>query len=33
MDAFDTWTDEEVSTYIRLMEKYVDCFRQQIEKL
>lgn len=33
MDAFDTWTDEEVSTYIRLMEKYVDCFRQRIEKL
>ena len=33
MDAFDTWTDEEVSTYIRLMEKYVYCFRQQIEKL
>ena len=33
MDAFDTWTDEEVSTYIRLMEKYVDCFHRQIEKL
>ena len=33
MDAFDTWTDEEVSTYIRLMEKNVDCFRKQIETL
>ncbi|BCJ95947.1 hypothetical protein acsn021_35160 [Anaerocolumna cellulosilytica] len=33
MDAFDTWTEDEISTYIRLMEKYADCFRQQIEKL
>ena len=32
-DAFDSWTEEEISTYIRLMEKYADCFRQQIEKL
>lgn len=33
MDAFDTWTEAEISTYIRLMEKYAECFRQQIEKL
>nr|WP_297939734.1 MarR family transcriptional regulator [uncultured Lachnoclostridium sp.] len=33
MNAFDTWTEDEISTYIGLMEKYADCFRQQIEKL
>ncbi len=33
MDAFDTWTEDEISTYIRLMEKYADCFRHQIERL
>lgn len=33
MQAFDTWTDEEIDTYIRLMEKYAHCFRQQIEQL
>lgn len=33
MQAFDTWSDEEVSTYIRLMEKYADCFRRQVENL
>ena len=33
MDAFDTWTEEEISTYIRLMEKYAECFRLEIEKL
>ena len=33
IDAFDSWTEDEVSTYIRLMEKYTDCFRQQIENL
>lgn len=33
MDAFDTWTEDEISTYIHLMEKYADCFRHQIEKL
>ena len=31
--AFDSWSAEEVSTYIRLMEKYVSCFRQQIDDL
>lgn len=33
MDAFDSWTDDEISTYIHLMEKYADCFRQQIDNL
>lgn len=32
-DAFDSWTEEEIKTYLRLMEKYIDCFRQQIEKI
>lgn len=32
-NAFDSWAEEEISTYIALMEKYNDCFRHQIEKL
>ena len=32
-DAFDAWTDDEINTYIALMEKYTECLRQQIEKL
>ena len=32
-NAFGTWTEEEINTYIQLMEKYADCFRSQIEKL
>ncbi len=31
--AFDSWSDDEISTYIRLMEKYVSCFRKQIDEL
>ena len=31
--AFDSWTEEEVDTYIRLMEQYTTCFRRQIEAL
>lgn len=31
--AFDTWSEEEICTYIHLMEKYVHCFRKQIEKI
>lgn len=31
--AFDTWSEEEIGTYIHLMEKYVHCFRKQIEKI
>lgn len=33
IQAFDTWSEEEISTYIHLMEKYVHCFRKQIEKI
>lgn len=32
-DAFGSWREEDVRTYIRLMEKYNDCFREQIKKL
>ena len=32
-DAFGSWSEEEISTYIALMEKYNNCFRSQIEKL
>jgi len=28
--AFDSWSTEEINTYIHLMEKYADCFRKQI---
>ena len=28
--AFETWSSEEVNTYIRLMEKYADCLRIQV---
>ena len=31
--AFDSWTEQEIETYIRLMEKYKACFRQQVELL
>lgn len=31
--AFDAWTEEEIRTYLRLFEKYVDCFRTQVENL
>ncbi len=33
MDAFETWTEAEISTYIRLMGKYVACFRQKVQNL
>jgi len=32
-EAFDSWSTEEINTYIRLMEKYVECFRKQIDAL
>lgn len=31
--AFGTWTEEEISAYIHLMEKYTHCFRKQVEDL
>lgn len=33
IQAFDVWSEEEISAFIHLMEKYADCFRQQIEAL
>lgn len=33
MNAFDSWTKEEIETYIRLMAKYADCFQKQVELL
>lgn len=32
-DTFNDWTEEEISTYIGLMEKHEACFRRQIEKM
>ncbi len=31
--AFSSWTEEEINAHIGYMEKYIDSFRQQIEKL
>lgn len=31
--AFDTWSEEEIGTYIHLMEKYTHCFRKQIKNM
>ncbi len=31
--AFASWTEEEIDTHIRLMEKYARSFREQVEKL
>ena len=31
--AFDSWSEEEISVYIALMEKYNDCFRRQVGTL
>lgn len=33
VNAFDTWSEEEITMYVHLMEKYADCLRQQIGKL
>lgn len=33
IQAFDTWTGEEINTYIQLTEKYTQCFREEIEKM
>lgn len=33
VQAFESWSSEEINTYIRLMEKYADCFRKQIGAL
>ena len=31
--AFDSWPEKDISTYIQLMEKYVCCFRRQVNEL
>ncbi|WP_020612675.1 MarR family winged helix-turn-helix transcriptional regulator [Sediminispirochaeta bajacaliforniensis] len=33
IQAFKSWSTEEINTYIHLMEKYADCFRKQIDAL
>ena len=33
MNAFESWSEDEVSTYIRLIEKYNESFRRQIDKM
>lgn len=33
VNAFDSWTREEVEAYVALMEKYLRCFSRQVEKL
>lgn len=33
VQAFESWTTEEINTYIHLMAKYVDCFHRQINAL
>ncbi len=33
MRTFDSWTEDEIRTYIQLQEKYAVCLRQQIEML
>lgn len=31
--AFSTWTEDEINAHIGFMEKYIDSFREQINKL
>ncbi len=33
IQAFASWSTEEINTHIHLMEKYMDCFRKQIGAL
>lgn len=33
LEAFESWSAEEINTYIGLMEKYADCFRKQVDSL
>ena len=33
VQAFESWTKEEINTYVNLMEKYKDCFRKKINAL
>lgn len=31
--AYETWTDDEISAYIGLTEKYTECLRKQVDRL
>ncbi|MBF4695539.1 MarR family winged helix-turn-helix transcriptional regulator [Fusibacter ferrireducens] len=31
--TFESWSTEEINTYIHLMEKYTNCFREQVSNL
>lgn len=31
--SFDTWSAEELKLYLSLMEKHIQCFREQIEQM
>lgn len=33
MAAFDSWTEEEISTHLHLIEKYAACLQREIDKL
>ena len=33
IQAFESWSTQEINTYINLMEKYSNCFRKQIDAL
>lgn len=32
VNAFEEWTDEEIETYLRLMKKYADCLKKQVDR-
>lgn len=31
--AFESWTEDEIDTHIRFMEKYLNSFKEQVQKL
>ena len=33
IQTFEAWSEEEIDTYIRLLEKYADYFQKQVEKM
>ena len=33
IQTFEAWSEEEIDTYIRLLEKYADYFQRQVEKM
>ena len=32
-NGFIAWSEGEIAAHIRLMEKYTECFRREVEKL